>query len=46
MLSYDCGPIPGGKNIFLDTGITAVGLTTGETNTHDPRGWVVDLGQA
>ena len=44
MLSYDCGVIPGGKSIFLDATITAIGLKTGETNTYDPRGWVVDLG--
>ncbi len=44
VLSYDCGVIPGGKSIFVDPTISAIGLKTGETNTYDPRGWVVDLG--
>jgi type IV pilus assembly protein PilY1 len=44
VLSYNCGVIPGGKNIFLDSSVTAVGLQTGTTNAYDPRGWVVDLG--
>ena len=43
MLSYDCGPIPGGQDIF-DSSITAIGLKTGNVNGYDPRGWVVDLG--
>ncbi len=44
MLSYDCGEIPGGKNIFLDASVNAIGLKSGATNTYDPRGWMVDLG--
>jgi type IV pilus assembly protein PilY1 len=44
VLSYDCGIIPGGKNIFLDSSVNAIGLKTGQTNTYDARGWVVDLG--
>jgi type IV pilus assembly protein PilY1 len=44
VLSYDCGVIPGGKNIFLDASVNAIGLKTGSTNTYDPRGWKVDLG--
>jgi len=44
VLSYDCGVIPGGKNIFLDASVSAIGLKTGSTNTYDPRGWVVNLG--
>jgi type IV pilus assembly protein PilY1 len=43
VLSYDCGPIPGGLNIF-DSTVTAIGLRTGLTNTYDPRGWKLGLG--
>jgi type IV pilus assembly protein PilY1 len=44
VLSYDCDVIPGGKSIFVDPTISAIGLRTGTVNAYDPRGWVVDLG--
>jgi type IV pilus assembly protein PilY1 len=43
VVSYDCGPIPGGKSIF-DSSVRAIGLKTGATNTYDPRGWMMGLG--
>ena len=47
VLSYDCWvDSQAGKNLFPDAGITAVGLSTGETNTYDPGvGWLT-LGPA
>jgi len=43
-LSYNCGPIPGNRSIFVDPWVKAVGLKTGEINKYDPRGWRQGLG--